>query len=396
MDLNETIQSAANSILANRLRSFLTMLGIVIGVTSVILLISLVSGLKTFITEQIQSLGSNLIYVIPGQIGGSRSPGGIQVNRLTQNHARDLKKKLEPIAEVTPVIQKVSSVKYLGKTIAGTTTFGVEANYPKLISIRIDKGRFINQSEAASNKKVAVIGPTVVEKLFGNQSPLDKTITIGTFKYRVIGITATRSSIFGIDQDNSVFIPLASASRQFGIENLNTIFISANSPELISPARNKAEQTLKKRLQEDDFSVLTQEQTLETVSRITSVLSLALGGIAAISLVVGGVGITNIMLVTVTERTREIGLRKALGAKNTDIRNQFLVEALALSAIGGTIGIVLGVSISLLVNHFITTTITWWSLVLSFGVSMLVGIIFGVAPAIRAARLTPIEALRHE
>lgn len=396
MDIRETVNSAATAILANRLRSFLTILGIVIGVTSVILLTSLVSGLRTFIISQIQGLGSNLIFVIPGRIGGARSPGGVQANRLTLADAANLKIKLAPDAEVSAVIQRSATLKYTNKLDKGASVFGVQANYPKLISIEIKQGRFFTTSEAESGKRVAVVGTSVVDILFGSQPALGKTTDIAGLKYQIVGIAAKRGSILGIDQDNSALIPLSSAQKQFGIDRLNTIYISANRPEGVKSVQEKATVILKKRLSEDEFSVLTQEQTLSTVSQITRVLTLALGGIAAISLVVGGVGVMNIMLVSVTERTREIGLRKALGARPADIRNQFLIEAITLSGLGGAIGIFLGIIFSFIVGQFIQTSITWWSVVLSFGVSTLVGIIFGVAPALRASRLDPIEALRYE
>lgn len=396
MDIRETINSAAAAILANRLRSGLTILGIVIGVTSVILLVSIVSGLRTFITSQIEGLGSNLIFVIPGRIGGARSPGGVQANRLTLSDATNLKTKLASDAEVSAVIQRNATLKYGNKLDKGAAVFGVQANYPKLISIKIDQGRFFIASETESGKRVAVVGTSVVDTLFAGQQPVEKTIDIAGLKYQVVGIAAKRGSIFGIDQDNSVLIPLPSAQKQFGIDKLNTIYISANKPEDVKKIQEKATAILGKRLSEDEFSVLTQEQTLSTISQITRVLTLALGGIAAISLVVGGVGVMNIMLVSVTERTREIGLRKALGARPADIRNQFLIEAVTLSGLGGIFGIILGITLSFAVGQFIQTSITWWSIALSFGVSVLVGVIFGVAPALRASRLDPIQALRYE
>lgn len=392
----ETINSAFTSILANKLRSFLTILGIVIGVMSVILLISLVTGLKTFITSQIQGLGSNLLFVIPGRIGGARSPGGVQANRLVLSDASNLRNKLGSEAEVSAVIQRNATLKFGNKIDKGAAVFGVEANYPSIISIKITEGRFSRESEVQSNRKVAVIGQTVKTSLFGEGSALGQIIDVAGVKYTVIGILASRGSIFGIDQDNSILIPFSAAQRQFGIDRLNTIYISAATPEQVKDVQTKATNILKKRLSEDEFSVQTQEQTLSTISQITGVLSLALGGIAAISLIVGGIGVMNIMLVSVTERTREIGLRKAVGAKPKDIRNQFLIEAVTLSGLGGIIGIILGVIISFIIGRFFTTTVPWWSILLSFGFSSVVGIIFGVAPALRAARLDPIEALRHE
>lgn len=396
MDILETTQSALTAILANRMRSFLTVLGIVIGVTSVIILISLVTGLKTYITNQIQGLGANLLIVIPGRIGGARSPGGVQANRLIFTDALNLRNKLSGEAQISAAIQRNATLKYGNKNDKGVAVFGVEATYPKVISLKITQGRFFNSSEQQSPKKKAVIGTTVKNNLFGEGKSIGQTIDVAGIKYIVIGILGPRGAIFGIDLDNSIYIPLPTGQKQFGIDRLNTIYISANSAESVKEIQTKATNLLKKRLSEDEFTVQTQEQTLSTISQITSVLTLALGGIAAISLIVGGIGIMNIMLVSVTERTREIGLRKAVGARPKDIRNQFLIEAVTLSGLGGIIGIIVGIGISLIIGRFFTTTVPLWSVGLSFGFSMLVGVIFGVAPAIRAAKLDPITALRYE
>lgn len=393
----ETLSSALKAILINRLRSFLTILGIVIGVMSVILLISLVTGLKTYITSQIQGLGSNLLFVIPGRIGGARSPGGIQANKLLYSDATELKAKLSSEAQVSPAISKNTTIKFGNKNDKGVAVFGVESNYPKILeAIKLADGRFFKESEAQSARKVAVIGKTVKENLFGAGKGVNQTIIVDGQKYTVIGVVGPRGSIFGIDADNSIYVPFLSAQRQFGLTNLNTIYISANRADEVKIVQAKATAVLKKRLSEDDFTVQSQEQALSTISQITGVLTIALGGVAAISLLVGGIGVMNIMLVSVTERTREIGLRKALGATPDNIRNQFLIEALSLSGLGGVIGILVGVGISLIIGRFFTTTVPLWSVGLSFGFSMIVGVIFGVAPAIRAAKLDPITALRYE
>ncbi|MDP2638492.1 MAG: ABC transporter permease [Candidatus Levybacteria bacterium] len=396
MNYSETFSIAIKAILANKMRSFLTVLGIMIGVLSVILLTALVSGLKTTITNQISGLGSNLIFVIPGKIGGARSPGGVQVNRLTFTDATNLKNNLRNDAEVSAVVQKTGSLKRLNKNDEGVAIFGVESNYDKILNLEIERGKFIASSDVSGSRRVAIIGSTVQRELFGTSDPLGQIIKITGMNYRVIGTAVSRGSVFGMDQDNSVLIPLTASQKQFGITNPNTIYISSIKAEDVKAVQGKAIKLLSKRLTEDDFTVQTQEQTLSTISTITNVLTIGLGSIAAISLIVGGIGIMNIMLVSVTERTREIGLRKALGAQPEDIRNQFLIEAITLSGIGGLIGIILGISLSFLINNFIQTTITWWSVLLSFSFSMIVGVIFGVAPAIRASKLNPIQALRYE
>lgn len=396
MDILETGKSALTAILANRLRSFLTVLGIVIGVTSVILLIAIVTGLKTYITSQIEGLGANLLFVIPGRIGGARSPGGVQANRLIYNDAVNLREKLSASAHISAVIQRNATLKSGNKTDKGVAVFGVEANFPQTVTISLTSGRFFRESEQQSSRKVGVIGPTVKANLFANANSIGKKIDVAGIKYTVIGVLASRGSTFGIDQDNSIYIPFQSAQKQFGIDRLNTIYISVNNSSEIKNVQDKATEILKKKLSEDEFTVQSQEQTLSTISQITNVLTIALGGIAAISLIVGGIGIMNIMLVSVTERTREIGLRKAIGAKPSDIRNQFFIEAITLSGLGGIIGIILGIGFSLVIGRFFTTTVPLWAVALSFGFSMLVGIIFGVAPAVRASRLNPIQALRYE
>jgi len=396
MDINETIRSSMTAILANRMRSFLTILGIVIGVMSVILLVSVVSGLQVYITSQIQGLGSNLMFVIPGKVGGGRGPGGIQANKLLFSDVANLKSKLVGQAEVTATVQKIGTLKNGSRSDKGVTINGVDANFTKLITaIKFDEGNFFSQSQADGGRHVAVVGKTVVTKLFGSHS-LGKQIDVEGIKYDVIGVIAPRGSTFGVDQDNAIYIPLSAARKQFGITNPNAIYIASNNPNDVKIVQEKAKQVLLRRLTEDEFSIMTQEQTLSTISQITGVLTVALGGIAAISLLVGGIGVMNIMLVSVTERTREIGLRKALGAKPDDIRNQFLVEAVTLSSLGGVVGIFVGIFLSSIINNFITTSTPLWAIILSFGFSMVVGIIFGVAPAIRASRLDPIQALRYE
>lgn len=396
MNYFETIILALSAIFRNRMRSFLTVLGIVIGVFSVIILVALVSGLQTFITQTISGLGSNVMFVLPGKISGTTGPGE-SVNRLVLEDSNTLARALKDEAEVTAAVQRVTTVKYGNKSAKNISVLGTLANMPEVLPYYdIEKGRFFNESEGDSGKRVTLLGATTKEALFGTGEAIGKTVEISNLKYKVIGVLGKKGASFGIDQDNLAIIPLVTAQKQFGFENVNAIYLSAKTPESVVKVQKKAEQILAKRLTEDDFTIMTSEQTLATISQITGVLTIALGGIAAISLLVGGIGVMNIMLVSVTERTREIGLRKALGAKSRDIRNQFLIEALTLSGVGGILGILLGIAAAIVANLFITTTVTWWSVALSFGFSMLVGVIFGVAPAIRASRLDPIQALRYE
>ncbi len=391
-----SLEIALTAILINRLRSALTMLGIIIGVMSVIVLVAVVSGLNSYITSQIQGLGSNLLFVIPGRVGGARTAGGVQTNKLLTLDATNLRNGLGSLAQVSGVVQTITTIKFHSKTDTDASVLGVQANYPQLISVTLTQGRFFTQSEVDSGRRVAIIGATVQNNLFGNFPSAGFNVNVGGLNYQVIGVLATRGSAFGVDQDNEIVVPLPAAQKQFGITNLNAIYISADKPSDVSLVQRRATAILLKRLTVDDFTISTQAQTLSTISQITNVLTLALGGIAAISLLVGGIGIMNIMLVSVTERTREIGLRKAMGAKPAEIRNQFLIEAVTLSGLGGIVGIILGILVSLLIGRFLTTDVTWWSVALSFGFSTLVGVVFGVIPAIRAARLDPIQALRYE
>lgn len=396
MEPKELVRISIRSLTTNKFRTILTTLGIVIGVFAVILLVSIGSGLQSYITSEISSLGSNLIFVIPGRAGGARTPGGVITNKLLLSDARSLEQKLKSTADVGGVIQKTSTLKYKNQSDKGASVLGTTAKYPDIVKTSITKGGFFSQGQERSGAKVAIIGETVVSTLFNGSNPIGQKISIAEEKYTVIGILAKKGALFGIDQDNTAIIPITSAQRQFGVENVNTIYISVKKPSLIPAVKSDTEKILLKRLTEDDFTLQTQESTLSTINNITSILSVALGGIAAISLLVGGIGIMNIMLVSVTERTKEIGLRKAIGAKRSDILKQFLLESTMLSLTGGTVGILLGIGASVLLSNFFVSEVTLWSVFIAFGFSVAVGIIFGMAPAIRASRLSPIEALRYE
>jgi len=395
MNLKELLTLSLKAIWGNKLRSFLTTLGITIGVFAIIVLVSIGSGLQTYITNEISSLGSNVIFVIPGSSGGLGAVASI--NKLTIQDSKDLARRLISTGKVTPEIRQIETIKYKNVKDKGAFVLGVSSEYPTVVQVlKITQGNFFTPSQESAGANVAVIGQTVKSKFFNNENPLGKRIFLGTKLYTIIGLYAKLGSVAGIDEDNSAFIPVEAASAQYGIHTVARIDISANSPELLPVVTRQINQTLLRSLTTDDYTIETADSLLTTISSITNALSLALGGIAGISLLVGGIGVANIMLVSVTERTKEIGLRKALGAKRNDILKQFLIEAIMLSVTGGIVGILLGMLVSIIIAILLVSTVTLWSVVLAFGFSVAVGIIFGMAPAIRASKLSPIDALRYE
>lgn len=269
-------------------------------------------------------------------------------------------------------------------------------NYAGVRNIKIASGRWLSKTDLNASAKVAVIGPSLAEKLFGDLEPLGKQISISQRRFEVVGVAEKYGSLLGIDVDNAIYIPITTAQKVIGFDNLMQIMVKVDNKDHITEAQDLVKNYFLRKLTKDDFSVIDQRQILNTINQILGVLTLALGGIAAISLIVGGIGIMNIMLVSVTERTREIGLRKAVGAAPLDILSQFLTEAIILSCGGGIIGVLIGGGLSLILGKFLPTTVTLWSVLLSFGVSATVGIVFGIAPAIRASKLTPVDALRYE
>ena len=397
MNITESINISITALRVNKLRSFLTMLGIIIGVSSVILLISLGAGLRSYITSQFEQLGSNLLFVIPGRIGaGGRGPGGATVNKLSQEHVEQIEKNVKDLDGVVPTIQQFSSIKYQNKVQKDVTLIGTTHLFGQVTNLKTTEGRFFTKSESQSGKRVAVVGKTIVTDLFSGKNPVGERIDIKGQKYEIVGIANERGSTFGFDQDNTAIVPKVALEHQFGITQINNIYAKAKSQTDVGKTQEEIKKVLLKDLAEDDFSVMTAEQTLSTIQGILRVISTALAGIAAISLLVGGIGIMNIMLVSVTERTREIGLRKAVGATSHDILLQFLIEAVTISLAGGLLGLILASTATLILSRFIPAIITPWSAIVAFGFSVTVGIIFGVAPAIRASRLEPIVALRHE
>lgn len=401
MNFLELLKVAFQALKANKSRAVLTMLGVIIGVMSVILLVSIGSGLKTYITAEIEDLGADALFVLPGEfeIGGEEGGGtfgaGAAASKFTFDHINDLKKQARTVKTVMAYTENNATMRYRGKTHT-TQVAGVGADYPEARNQKVILGSFFTVSQYNSAKKVALLGTTVAEELFGEEDPVGKKITVSDQRYTVLGVLEEKGAIFGADLDNQVFIPATTAMRQFDMEYIQSLWVQSQNSETIPQTKKEIEKILGKTLDDDEFSVLDTKNLLGVISRILGVLTAALAGIAAISLLVGGIGIMNIMLVSVTERTREIGLRKAVGATPQAILTQFLIEAVFLSLFGGTTGVLLGVLGSLAINRVFTTTITPWAIGLAFGISALVGIIFGVAPAAKAARLNPIDALRYE
>ena len=404
MPIRQLIKVALKALQTNKSRSLLTALGVIIGVASVILLISVGSGLKDYITNQMQDMGSNLIMVMPGEIdlddmgAEGRSinleNGAIVFSKLELDDTEEIEKILQ-IEDAAAMVMASSIVRYKGE-VNMASVIGTTDNYVNIRKPEFEKGSFFTESEVNSGRKVVVLGYKVAEDLFGEENPIGEKVKLGEYRYLIMGVMEEKGGQGSMSPDDKVFVPITTAQRQFDQDNISIIFAQVKSDDEVSAAVPLVEGVLRKRLKDEDFTVLDQKEILSTVSAILNTLTAALGGIAAISLLVGGIGIMNIMLVSVTERTHEIGLRKALGATPEVILTQFLVEAVFLSIGGGIVGIIIGGGGALLLNRFMPATVTLWSVMLAFFVSATVGIVFGITPARRASQLSPIEALRYE
>lgn len=405
MSIKDLTKEIFWSISGNKARSFLTILGIVIGIASVIALISLGQGAKNSIQESIQSIGSNLILVQPGaQRSSGVSSGRGSAQTLVQADADAIKDEVTNIKGVAADVSKRYQVT-AGDKNTNTSVVGTEPDYSIVRSISIDSGSFVTEQQVKSTSKIAILGPTTRDDLFGeNADAIGKTIRINGVNFKVVGITKAKGGSGFNSPDDAIYIPITTAQRYLsGNKYLSSINVAAQDEDSMVSVQTQVNNLLLTRHKisdslSADFSIINQNDIVSAASSITSTLTTLLAGIAGISLLVGGIGIMNMMLTTVTERTREIGLRKAIGAKKKNIITQFLFEAIMLTFLGGIFGIILGWLASLILSKVvgITGQVTLYSILLAFGVSAAVGIIFGYYPARRAASLNPIEALRYE
>jgi len=408
INVSSTIKISFRALRVNKMRSALTMLGIIIGVGAVIAMIAVGTGASRRISEHIAKMGSNLLMIVPGATtaGGVRMGSGTQPT-LTLADVDAILKESRAVSDVAPVLSGVAQVVY-GHQNWST---GVVGTTPGMLNVRdwpLSSGRSFTQQDVRSATKVCLLGQTVVDNLFGDMDPIGQVIRIKKIPFAVVGVLALKGqSPQGQDQDDTIYVPVTTAQKKlFGTTfpgMVRTIMVKAKSTEELASAERQITELLRQRhrigpKQENDFTVRNLTQFMQAQEESTKAMTLLLGAIASVSLLVGGIGIMNIMLVSVTERTREIGIRMAIGAKTWDIRLQFIIEALILSLIGGIAGIIAGVSGSLIISTLAgwSTVVSPFSILLAFGFSGLVGIFFGFYPAYKASLLDPIEALRYE
>ena len=400
----ESFLMAWASLIANKMRSLLTMLGIIIGVAAVIALVSIGNGVKQDIEDSISSLGSNLLVVLPG---APRTPGA----RPSQGSMKSLKisdyeaiAKLEGVKAASPMTNGSYVVIYQNKNWT-TSVAGVNSNFQDVNNWTMTSGRFFSDKNVQNRERVAVVGQTVVKNLFADEDPVGKEIRVKNIPFRVIGVLKSKGNgTMGNDQDDTVLIPYTtSMERVEGIDYLRRVYVVAKDDGGIDRLQADIENLLRVRhnikdTNLDDFNIQNMKSIMETVAQTTGTFTLFLGAVAAISLVVGGIGIMNIMLVSVTERTREIGVRKALGATYSVIVTQFLIEAVVISLMGGFIGIAFGIGASKVIGMVsgMSTIVSVPTIIMSFAFSMAIGLIFGIYPARKAAKLNPIDALHYE
>jgi len=411
MNLLQSVRIALRSIAANKLRAGLTMLGIIIGVMAVIAMLSIGQGMQNTVTAQISSIGTNLLFVRPGntQEGGVRQQESAAT--LTREDAAALLNVANVVA-VAPQIDGFAQVAYLGNNAVGRL-LGVTPEYQDAMNANVASGEFISTSNVSANSTVVVLGSQIAQTLFDTSDPVGQTIRINGQNFRVIGVLEAKGGTGFNNTDTQVYVPITTAASRLTGNNrfrggnvVSVINVKITDTSVQAAVVQDISDVLRERhrltIQQDDFTIQSQQDILNTLTQVTDAFTIFLGGIAGISLIVGGIGIMNIMLVSVTERTREIGIRKAIGARKRDILVQFLTEAMALSLVGGLVGILLGALIARVISGIqigtttLQTAVGLDSVILAITFSLAVGLFFGIYPANRAASLHPIEALRYE
>ena len=402
MKFKDIANETYSSLSANKVRSGLTMLGIVIGIASVIAMVSIGNGAKVSIQSSIEGLGSNLLTIIPGVVQPGRGivSSGRGASQTLKNEDIDILKNISGVQYISPEVSSRFQVVANGNN-TNTTITGANPDYMIVHNLTIANGNFITDANQRSIGRQAILGATVATDLFGDQDPLGKTIRINKVNFNVVGILNAKGGTGFSGPDDMIFVPLSTMQKILsGMDYLSMMAISVTDKSQMTEVKNLITFALleKHRVDEADFSIISQEDILGTLTTVIDTFTLFLAAIASISLLVGGIGIMNMMLTTVTERTKEIGLRKAIGAKKSDINTQFLSEAIVLTFIGGFLGIILGWLICLLVTStgLVQTQVSLSSVLLAFGVSTAIGIVFGYYPARRAGMLNPIDALRYE
>ena len=400
----ESLSMAVSSIFSNKLRSFLTMLGIIVGVGAVIAMIGIGKGAGAQITERISQLGANLLMVRPGasQHGPARSASGSRTS-LTYEDAQAVAEECPSVAKVDAQYSRNAQVVF-GNKNTNTSINGVTPNYPVVRNFPVEQGSFLTDEDNRVMRRVAVLGQTVVENLFGEEDPIGQYVKIKRSSFQVIGVMSEKGGSGWRDEDDIIFVPLKTAQKRlFGVDYVSVINVEAKNEDVMDKASTEITSVLRERHkiregQEDDFNIMSQAEILSTMQETSNTFTMLLAGIAVVSLIVGGIGIMNIMFVSVTERTKEIGIRKAIGAQRRDILSQFLIEAVIVSLSGGFIGAVLGIFASKLISRLAgwPTLITPESVALSFGFAFAVGLFFGFYPARKGSLLNPIDALRYE
>jgi putative ABC transport system permease protein len=401
MPLSEVLRLSFESILAQKFRAALTMLGLLVGVLAVVLLVSIGDGTKKFISAELEGLGINFIIVQPGKTdrkGGFGPPPGVSQREMTTADVKALERRSFNLAAVTGLVLGSTSLRY-NDNIVNVSVFGTNERFIDIFNLKVGLGNFLSKEDQENSRRVVVIGSKIAKSLFDLQNPLGKQIKVNFREFRVIGVLASSGSKLGLNLDEVAFIPTNSALKAFNETKLFGIRAKAKSRNNLPEAVEEIRNILKERRNgEEDFTIATQKEMMETLTSILDMLTYVLAGIAAISMIVGGVGIMNIMLVSVSERTSEIGIRRAVGARQIDIIKQFMAEAMLLSIIGGTLGLALSFVFTNIFTLFypdFNPTPPNWILGPAFIFSVAVGVIFGVYPAVKAAKIEPLDALRQ-